>query len=187
MQKIKSLLALLLLVAGVTYVNAGSFPAAGLQFPYYAYTSTAVTNVGTTETNLWQVSIPQQALGNSGFLRITLFEKSTDAQAGASHTYKVYMGGTGNPVSGGTALFTNAVFAAPSAGVQRTVFMNGGLSAGFAIGDNSTNSFTGFTTASIPLTFSTSTNFNITVTGAGQFSTNIFGLDGAIVEIFSGP
>lgn len=172
---------LLFLLFALTRVFAGPIPATALQYPVFYYTSSGlVTNTGTAETNLFQVYVPGQALGNNGYIRVTLYEYSPDAAA-ANHLYKVYLGGTGNPVANGTCVATNTVTTSLENPALITIFANGALNAQRVFQQTSTNWWTLATPQAN--TFNTGTNFNLTVTGSGAFSTNVFGLDGAIIEV----
>ena len=170
-------LGFLAIVALSIVAQAGPVPYTASQFPtFYAGQNTIVTNTGTVETNLAQIAIPHNVVGNNGSMDIDLFVSSPDAVA-VAHTYTTYIGGSGNPVTGGTAIATNSVGADSDVRFRISVLPMGSTTNLYVTAYSTTNSFAGYGQPFVKAVFDASTNFNLTVTGKGAFSTNVFRLN----------
>jgi len=166
----------------------GSTPFTVNQFPVFYLSSAGVTNVtSSAETNMFQALLPNNFLGNNGVLRVTAsLAKGATTNNG---TFKFYIGGSGNPPTGGTVVNTNTLVASSHNLIQ--FYVAGGLNGvsgsvtNVVIGQTTTNTYN-TTVFNFYPTFSTQTNgLNFTVTGTSD-GTNALGLDFLLVEAIGG-
>lgn len=195
MQPIKNVLTLLLFTTSLLLpafnppAHAGPIPATQMEFPqtfiYSAGSFGVSSNAATTETNVFQATIPGRSLGNNGILGITVLASSPDAAA-VAHTYKVYLGGTGtaSPPAGSTAIATNSYGADLAALLYVQANLANSANTLWITGNTTTNSFGTFP-GIVTKTFGTGTNFLLTITASAAQATNVMTLNSVVVDITS--
>ena len=160
---------------------AGPIPFTQDQFPVWrAVSPTPVSVTNTPEQTLYQVALPANVMGNSGYMKL-IYTLDGDG-INVAHTMRFYLGGPG--FTNATALFTNTFTTTQNALMQASIFpYSGGYS---NLVDSSTT--TNYANPRLQQTIVVGSQTNglyLTVTGSNTGTTNYLSLDNLTIEALS--
>jgi len=184
------------LIACSYALSAGPNPFQGNEFPVWYATQTtqqqAISNAN--EVVLFQTAVPINVLGNSGFMRLTMFGGSPDAVAATvTHALKVYLGGTNTPVGNswpvggitGTVPVSTNTFTTTVSQPIMSFLLPTVNNTNYFWGSTTTNSLVAGDTRRLVAAGLQTNGVFLTITGSAggtAGSTNIVNLDGVIIE-----
>lgn len=187
-----ALISTLALLAMLALPAKAALPFTAQQFPMWQWSAPGMweTNVNNSPSNMVQVLVPPNIMGQRGYMTVRLLVGSPD-NAVAHHTYIGYAGGSGSPLSGGTILFTNDVTGPDGYNIfMNSLYLAGtntGTQAGMYVNPSGTTNITAGATAVVVKAFDTSTNWYFTIVATAPSATNIMGVIGCYLRAVSLP